>query len=191
MQRPLIFETDDYGYVTDERVKWFGEFRDLSQEQMTYVAWTVDYNSPYYGNPAASKQIKIKAKIFKERGVDIEHSDTIQIACELYSQIQYDPIAEQMQSAINLLDVYTRDLNKLSAMGTSKQEVDKIDKAVQIQQKMEKEIERLEEKQRRRITEDSKTRGDRVTNFYEKLRKNKDITSLALEGIQNYLDARP
>lgn len=190
IQRPLIFECDTNGYINDERVLWFPEFATMSQEQMTYVALVVDYNSPFYGQPVNDRKRKVKEKIKRERQVEIEHTEAFDIACDLYSEIQYDPLSEQLQSQINLLDVYTKGLNKITKMGTSAQEVSAIDKATTVQQNAEKEIARLEQKQRERIREESKTRGDRLTNFYEVWRKTNPVSKIAMKGIENYLDAR-
>lgn len=187
MIRPLIFETTEAGYVVDERAKWFPQFRDLSQEEMTYVAWITDYNSPFYNQPINMRKQRMADKLRKEKGVDIEMSEAITAAIELYTLIQYDPISEQLQSQRNLHDVYTRELNKQTSMGTSNQDVQKIDRATAIQQRAEKEIERLEIKQRERIVEESKTRGDRVTNFYEVWRKENNVSDIAQQGIANYL----
>jgi len=194
MVRPLIFETTEDGYLNDERIAWFPEFRSLSCEQMTYVALVMDYNSPYFPQPVSLRKQRVRDKILRDKGIDVLEifdEDLQKSAFDLYSEIQYDPIAEQLQSQKNLHDVYTRELNRLSSMGSSSQDVQKIDRATAIQQRAETEIERLEKKLRERIIEDSKTRGDRVTNFYETWRKDNDISSIAKFGIENFLDNRP
>lgn len=185
--------TED-GYFDDERKMWFPEFKPLTCEQMTYVALVMDYNSPYFPQPVSLRKQRVRDKILRERKVDVLESfdeEAQRLAFGLYSEIQYDPIAEQLQSQKNLHDVYTRELNRLSSMGSSSQDVQKIDRATAIQQRAETEIERLEKKLRERIIEDSKTRGDRVTNFYEAWRKDNDISSIAKLGIENFLDNSP
>jgi hypothetical protein len=187
MLRPLIFETDEQGYVIDERVKWFPVFKKLTQEEMTYVAWVTDYNSIYFNQPINLRRQRTSEKIQRERKIEVSENEDIISAVVFYTEIQYDSVAEQLQSQKNLLDVYTRGLNKITAMGTSAQDEQKIDKATSIQQKAEKEIDRLEKKLRERIIEDSKTRGDRVTNFYEVWRKENKVSDIAQKGIENYL----
>ena len=67
MLRPLIFETDEQGYVIDERVKWFPVFKKLTQEEMTYVAWVTDYNSIYFNQPINLRRQRTSEKIQRER----------------------------------------------------------------------------------------------------------------------------
>lgn len=189
MKRPLLFETDEYGYIEDERVGWFNEFRDLSQETMTYIALIVDYNSPYFSQPELRRRTLASAKILSDKGVEIQHTDALEKSISMYNDIQYDHLVEQLKSQKNILDVFTQGLNEISKMGTNKQDVERIIKATEQQQRAEKEIERLEEKVRNRMIEDSKTRGDRVTNFYEVWRKQNNVTELAQKGIENYLKA--
>lgn len=194
MKRPLIFEMTEDGYFDDDRKMWFPQFKPLTCEQMTYVALVMDYNSPYFPQPVSLRKQRVKDKIWRERTIDVLEGfdeDAQKAAFDLYAEIQYDPIAEQLQSQRNLHDVYTRELNRLSSMGTSSQDVQKIDRATAIQQRAETEIERLEKKQRERIIEDSKTRGDRVTNFYEQWRKDNDVGAIAQQGIENFLNNSP
>lgn len=171
MKRPLLFETDEYGYIEDERVKWFNEFRDLSQETITYIALITDYNSPYFSQPEIRRRKLAYEKIMSDRQIDVEHTEALQDALALYNSIQYDHLVEQLKSQKNILDVFTQELNIVTKMGTNKQDVERIIKATEMQQKAEREIERLEEKVRNRMVEDSTTRGGRVTNFYDIYRK--------------------
>ena len=103
----------------------------------------------------------------------------IDVALILYNEIQYDHLAEQLNSQRNILDVFTRELNIIHSMGDDKKDVERIIKATEMQQRAEKEIDRLQDKVLKRITQESKNRGNKVENhYYTWLRKqNNEVRS--------------
>lgn len=174
--RPLLFETNEEGYVVDERTNWFPDFANLTRMQMTYVAWVTDYNSPLYGHPEQERYRKATEILDIKSNENITEAGLRQ-AIAFYDNIQYDPLVEQLNSQKRIFDVFTRELNSISKMGDSKSDVERIIKATEMQRHAEREIDRLETKVRQRIVEDSKTRGDRVTNFFYKWKSDQDKRS--------------
>jgi hypothetical protein len=166
IKRPLLFETTEYGFVEDERTAWYPQFKKLSQAQMTYVAWISDYNSPLYSQPIDRRKNLAKTMLATKTGKDIETGVDIDLAVLLYNEIQYDHLVEQLNSQRNILDVFTRELNTIQVMGDDKKDVERIIKATEMQQRAEKEIDRLQDKVLKRITQESKNRGNKVENHY-------------------------
>ena len=111
IKRPLLFETTDDGLVEDERTAWYPQFKKLSQVDMTYVAWITDYNSPLYSQPIDRRKELSKTMLKTKTGKEIVHKADIDLAVLLYNEIQYDHLAEQLNSQRNILDVFTRELN--------------------------------------------------------------------------------
>jgi len=166
IKRPLLFETTDDGLVDDERTAWYPQFKKLSQVDMTYVAWITDYNSPLYSQPIDRRKDLAKTMLKTKTGKEIVHKADIDLAVLLYNEIQYDHLAEQLNSQRNILDVFTRELNIIHSMGDDKKDVERIIKATEMQQRAEKEIDRLQDKVLKRITQESKNRGNKVENHY-------------------------
>jgi hypothetical protein len=166
IKRPLLFETTEDGIIEDERVVWYPQFKKLSQADMTYVAWISDYNSPLYSQPIDRRK-KLASDMLKTKlGEDIVAKADIDLAVMLYNEIQYDHLVEQLNSQRNILDVFTRELNIIHSMGDDKKDVERIIKATEMQQRAEKEIDRLQDKVLKRITQESKNRGNKVENHY-------------------------
>jgi len=184
--RELLFDLNDDGKLDDKRIALFDEFRDvmvMGEPYMRYVMLTTDYNSPYWSQPLWKRKQSASDKIFQKQ---IAEDIRLEKAAVLYNEIQYDELVEQYKSQKHVRDVFTQELNMLSAMGSSKQEVEKIIRATDMQKLAEKEMERLEEKILVRRTQETVTKGDRIQNYYEVYRKRNDVSKLAIEGIENY-----
>lgn len=153
--------------MVDDRTLWFPAFAKLTRIEMTYVAWVTDYNSPYYGTPEQERYRKV-TEVLDTKSGDTVTEEGLRDAIAFYDTIQYDPLVEQLNSQKRIFDVFTKELNSIRKMGDTKSDVEKIIKATEMQRHAEKEIDRLETKVRQRIVEDSKTRGDRATNFLYK-----------------------
>jgi hypothetical protein len=179
IKRPLLFEITEDGVIEDERTAWYPQFKKLSQAEMTYVAWITDYNSPLYSQPINRRKELAKDMLNAKLKTEIVDKADIDVALILYNEIQYDHLAEQLNSQRNILDVFTRELNIIHSMGDDKKDVERIIKATEMQQRAEKEIDRLQDKVLKRITQESKNRGNKVENhYYTWLRKqNNEVRS--------------
>lgn len=161
MARSMLFDLGDAGEVKDERINLFEEFKKLSNKDMLYVMLITDYNSPYFQQPIERRKMLVSEKL------DIlQLHPGLDIAVSLYEKIQYDPLVEQWKSQKKIFDVFTEDINNVTTMGASKQDVERIIKATEMQKKAEVEMERLEEKIQKRRIEETKTMGNKAGTYY-------------------------
>lgn len=85
-------------------VKLCPEFKNLTEEQVAYIVYAHDYNSPYKQFPERERKRKASYQVYGTTDVDAEKGKAMQTAIEAYIGMQYDPRRETIKAYKNKVE---------------------------------------------------------------------------------------
>lgn len=128
-------------------VKLCPEFKNLSDDQISYIVLAYDYQSPYKQFPESERKKKAAHHVFKDTNYDAEKGKVMEVAIENYIGMQYDYRRETLRAYKNKVQRLNEQLEVEENPKSITQYMTAIENLHKQMDKIQQEIDRDENKQ--------------------------------------------
>lgn len=173
-----LFEVIDYKIIISTEAHQVPEFQKLldldtsktktkSIGELTYVYQIADYKSVYNNYPPSIKDKKLKEDIFKD--INWKPSDDVLEAIRKYKELQETPtlrLLKGARAAAEEVNTYYQSL-KDTPHGVNSKNVQAVMGSLEKIGKVVDSLDKLEEKVKKELNQEGKSKGNRTINSFE------------------------